>query len=89
MVAMVKVPLGGNMVKAFRNTVMALTFVGIAGCNMFWNFMNDYMVCGLALVASVTAGFCVERIFIERSRREMIRLHGADWHSAENRQLDL
>lgn len=55
---------------------------------MFLNFMNDYLVCGLALAASVTAGFCVERIFIERSRREMIRLHGANWHSAENRQVD-
>ncbi len=76
------------MVKAFRNLIMTLTFVGVAGCNMFWNFMNDYMACGLALAASVAAGFGVERIFIERSRREMIRLHGADWHSAENRQLD-
>ncbi|AJA65766.1 putative membrane protein YccC [Bradyrhizobium huanghuaihaiense] len=74
------------MVKAIRNTVMALTFVGVAGSNMFWNFMNDYIACGLALAASVTAGFCVERVFIERSRREMIRLHGADWHSAEDRQ---
>ncbi|MBM7488232.1 hypothetical protein [Bradyrhizobium canariense] len=76
------------MVKAFRNMLMALAFVGVAGCNVFWNFMNDYMACGLALAASVTAGLCVERIFIERSRREMIRLHGADWHSAEKRQLD-
>uniref|UniRef100_A0A7Z0Q8E1 Uncharacterized protein n=2 Tax=Bradyrhizobium barranii subsp. barranii TaxID=2823807 RepID=A0A7Z0Q8E1_9BRAD len=74
------------MVKATRNTVMALTFVGVAGSNMFWNFMNDYIACGLALAPSVTAGFCVERVFIEQSRREMIRLHGADWHSAEDRQ---
>ncbi|MGY4509308.1 hypothetical protein [Bradyrhizobium sp. USDA 3650] len=74
----------GRMVKAFRNMVMALTFVGVAGCNMFWNFTNDDMACGLALAASVAAGFCLERIFIERSRREMIRLHGAEWHSTEN-----
>ncbi|MCD9824403.1 MULTISPECIES: hypothetical protein [Bradyrhizobium] len=78
--------LGDNVVKAIRNTVMALTFVGVAGSNMFWNFMNDYIACGLALAASVTAGLCVERVFIERSRREMIRLHGADWHSAEDQQ---
>ncbi|WP_439396713.1 hypothetical protein ACRQ5Q_07315 [Bradyrhizobium sp. PMVTL-01] len=74
------------MVKAICNTVMTLTFVGVAGSNMFWNLMNDYFACGLALAASVAAGFCVERVFIERSRREMIRLHGADWHSAEDRQ---
>lgn len=71
---------------AFRNMVMAITFVVVAGSNILWNFMNSYIACGLALAASVTAGFCIERAFIERSHREMIRLHGADWHSAEDQQ---
>ncbi|MDH2348366.1 hypothetical protein [Bradyrhizobium sp. SSUT77] len=68
------------MVKAFRNTVMAPVFIVVAGSNILWNFMNSDIACGLALAASVSAGFCVERAFVERSRREMIRLYGVDWH---------
>lgn len=70
------------MVKAFRNTVMALTFFVLASSNMIWNLVDDYIACGLAVAASVTAGFCVERALVNRSHREMIRLHGADWYSA-------
>ncbi|MDA9393080.1 hypothetical protein WN73_21410 [Bradyrhizobium sp. CCBAU 45394] len=73
------------MVKAFRNTVMALTFVVLAGSNIIWNLLDDYVACGLAVAASVTAGFCVERAFINRSHREMIRRHGADWQAGSER----
>ncbi|SDI97496.1 hypothetical protein SAMN05216338_103521 [Bradyrhizobium sp. Rc2d] len=72
------------MVGAIRNTVMALTFIVVAGSNIFWNFINSYVACGLALAASVASGFCVERAFINRSHREMIRLHGVDLHSVED-----
>ncbi|WP_165405922.1 hypothetical protein [Bradyrhizobium genosp. SA-3] len=54
------------MVKAFRNTVMALTFVVVAGSNIHWNFTNDYIACGLALATSVAAALCVERAFPDR-----------------------
>ncbi|TYL72210.1 hypothetical protein FXB38_39075 [Bradyrhizobium cytisi] len=63
---------------------MALTFVLVAGSDILWNFVNSYIACGLALAALITAGLCIERAFIERSRREMVRLHGADWDSAED-----
>ncbi|OPY95228.1 hypothetical protein A5906_09585 [Bradyrhizobium sacchari] len=72
------------MIRAIRNTVMALTFVVVAGGNILWDFVNSYIACGLALAASVVAGVCVERAFINRAHREMIRLHGVDWHSAED-----
>ncbi|WP_439373077.1 hypothetical protein [Bradyrhizobium sp. DASA03120] len=74
------------MVKTFRNTVMVLTFLMVAGANILWDFVNTYIACGLALAASVTAGFCVERAFIKRSHREMIRVHGADWRTAKEEE---
>ncbi|MDA9404510.1 MULTISPECIES: hypothetical protein [Bradyrhizobium] len=74
------------MVKAFRNTAMALTFVVVAGSNIYWNFTNDYIACGLALAAGVAAAFCVERAFIKWSHREMVRIHGPDWSSAKDQQ---
>ncbi len=74
------------MVKTVRSAVMVLTFLVVAGCSILWDFMNSYVAAGLALAASITAGFCVERVFIKRSHREMIRRHGADWHSAEDQQ---
>ncbi|MGY4627324.1 hypothetical protein ACVWY3_005080 [Bradyrhizobium sp. USDA 4486] len=73
------------MVKAFRDTVMGLTFVVVAGSNIIWSLLDDYVACGLALAASVAAGFCVERAFIKRSHREMIRQHGADWQAGSER----
>ncbi|MFB6465005.1 hypothetical protein [Bradyrhizobium tunisiense] len=76
------------MVKAFRNTAIAFTFVVVAGSNIIWNLLDDYVACCLAVAASVTAGFCVERAFINRSHREMIRRHGADWQ-AGSEQADL
>ncbi|MBB4363062.1 RNase P protein component [Bradyrhizobium sp. CIR18] len=73
------------MAKAFRSTVMALTFVVVAGSNIIWSLLDDYVACGLALAASATAGFCVERAFIKRSHREMIRQHGTDWQVGSER----
>ncbi|MBB4423974.1 hypothetical protein GGD66_002518 [Bradyrhizobium sp. CIR48] len=73
------------MVKAFRNTIMALTFVVVAGSNIIWSLLDDYVACGLAVAASVTAGFCAERAFIKRSHSEMIRQHGADWQAGSER----
>ncbi len=73
------------MARAFRSTVMALTFVVVTGSNIVWSLLDDYVACGLALAASVTAGFCVERALIKRSHREMIRQHGADWLAASER----
>lgn len=69
------------MVRAFRDTVMALTSLVVAGSNILRDFMNSYLACGLALTASITAGFCVECAFIRRPNREMARLHRE--HSAE------
>ncbi|MCP3367740.1 hypothetical protein [Bradyrhizobium cajani] len=71
-----------KMVKACRSTVMALTFIVVATINILWDFMNSYVACGLALAPSVAAGFCVERAFIKRSHREMVRRRGAAWNSA-------
>lgn len=73
------------MVKTFRNTAMGLTFVVVAGSNIIWSLLDDYVACGLAVAASVTAGFCVERAFIKRSHREMIRQHGADSRAGRER----
>ncbi|WP_439402904.1 hypothetical protein ACNJYA_11240 [Bradyrhizobium sp. DASA03068] len=72
------------MGNAFRNTVIAIAFIAIASVGFVWDF-NSYIACGVALVGSFAVGLCVERIFIKRSHREMIRLHGADWHSAAKR----
>ncbi|WP_439397029.1 hypothetical protein ACRQ5Q_08345 [Bradyrhizobium sp. PMVTL-01] len=73
------------MAQAFRSTVMALTFVVVAGSNIIWSLLDDYVACGLALAASVTAGFCVERASIKRSHGEMIRQYGADWQAGSKR----
>jgi len=72
------------MVNAFRNTVMAVTFIASASVSILWDF-NSYIACGVALVVSFAIGYCVERALINRSHREMIHLYGADWHSAEDR----
>ena len=73
------------MVSALRNTVMAVAFFAVASVSVSWDF-NSYIACGLALVASLTAGFLVERAFITQSHREMIGLHGQDWRSPEDRR---
>ncbi|SFQ05076.1 hypothetical protein SAMN05216330_11446 [Bradyrhizobium sp. Ghvi] len=73
------------MVTACRNTVMALTFIVVASINILWD-MNSYVACGLALGASVAAGFCFERASVKWSHREMVRLHGADWSSPKDQQ---
>ncbi|UVO30516.1 hypothetical protein [Bradyrhizobium arachidis] len=69
------------MVYACRNTIMVIAFIAVASVSILWD-LNGYIACGLALAASVAAGFCVERAFINRSHREMISLHGADWQVA-------
>ncbi|KYK45212.1 hypothetical protein A1D31_35660 [Bradyrhizobium liaoningense] len=74
------------MVKACRNTVIALTFIVVVTINILWDFMNSYVACGLALAVSVAAGFCVERAFIKCSHRETVRREGADWSSANDQQ---
>ncbi|MCP3392378.1 hypothetical protein NLM27_26895 [Bradyrhizobium sp. CCGB12] len=74
------------MVKAIRNSVLILTFIIVAGSNILWGFMNSYLACGFALAASLTVGICIERVFVKRSHREMIRRHGRDSCPADEQQ---
>ncbi|MGV7215757.1 hypothetical protein [Bradyrhizobium sp. UFLA05-112] len=67
------------MMKSVRNAAMVGTFVVVVAAQITWEFANTYLACTLALVASFSAGFCVERVFIKWAHRKMTCLHGADW----------
>ncbi|MCK1336666.1 hypothetical protein IVB38_11655 [Bradyrhizobium sp. 38] len=71
------------MVNKVCNAAAALTFTVVA-VGGFWSFSNSYFICGLALVASLFARRTVERSFIKRAHRDMVRIHGMDWGCADN-----
>lgn len=77
---------GNIVVEHFRNAVAALSFTTVAGSNFLWGFMDDYLGCVLALVASFIAASCIERAFVRSAHREMARIYGADWGYADNDQ---
>ncbi|MGL3104608.1 hypothetical protein [Bradyrhizobium sp. BR 1432] len=70
------------MIKTFRNASVILTFVAVTGGSSCGS-MNNCFAFGLALVASFTAGSCIERILLNRAYREMVRLYGAEWSYAD------
>lgn len=53
------------MMKSVRNAVMVGTFAAVVAAQITWEFANSYVACALALVASFSAAFCVERVFIK------------------------
>ncbi|OAF16924.1 hypothetical protein [Bradyrhizobium neotropicale] len=75
------------MLNSFRNVAMLLAFLTIAGSNLFFDFINSYVACGLALVAAFLARLAMEWVFIERAYREMMRLHGADWQTTAGKRV--
>lgn len=79
-------PEGNIVVENFRNAVAALSFTTVAGSNFLWGFMDDYLACVLALVASFIAARSIERAFVSSAHRQMARIYGADWGSADNDQ---
>lgn len=70
------------MVGKLCNAAAALTFAAVV-VGGFWSLSNSYLICGLALVASIFARRSVERSFIKRAHRDMVRVHGADWGCAD------
>ncbi|MGY3462880.1 hypothetical protein ACVWW5_008385 [Bradyrhizobium sp. LM3.4] len=71
------------MVNKVCNAAAALTFTVVA-VGGFWSLSNSYFICGLALVASIFVRRTVERSFIKRAHRDMVRIHGTDWGCADN-----
>ncbi|MGY4345498.1 hypothetical protein ACVWXM_001965 [Bradyrhizobium sp. GM7.3] len=65
------------MVGKLCNAAAALTFTAVV-VGGFWSLSNSYLICGLALVASIFARRSVERSFIKRAHRDMVRIHSAD-----------
>lgn len=70
------------MVGKVCNAAAALTFTAVV-VGAFWSLSNSYFICGLALVASIFTRRSVERSFIKRAHRDMVRIHGADWGCAD------
>lgn len=70
------------MVDKVCNAAAALTLTVLV-VGGFWSLSNSYFICGLALVASIFACRSVERSFIKRAHRDMVRIHGADWGCAD------
>jgi hypothetical protein len=71
------------MVTIFRNIAFAGVVVSLAGCNIYWQVLNPYLACLLAIVAGWFASRAVEKFFIKRAYGEMGRLYGADWANRE------
>ncbi|MCK1479632.1 hypothetical protein IVB27_34035 [Bradyrhizobium sp. 197] len=65
------------------NAAAALTF-NVVVVGGVWSISNSYFSCGLALVAAIFARRAVERSFIKRAHRDMLRIHGADWGCADH-----
>lgn len=74
------------MFRNFRRAAAVLSFMAIAGSNFLWGVPNSYLPYGLALVASLLVDAYLQRIFVDRAYREMVRLYGADWSYADCEQ---
>lgn len=67
------------MITLLRNVAFALVVVVGAGSNIYWQPLNPYLACLLAVVAGWFAGRAVESFFIRRAYGEMRRLYGENW----------
>jgi hypothetical protein len=73
------------MITVFRNIAFVAVAGVLAGCNIYWQALNPYLACLLAIIAGWLAGRVVEKFFIKRAYGEMGRLYGADWANREGR----
>jgi hypothetical protein len=67
------------VITILRNLAIVAVVVILAGCNIYWQLLNPYLACALALAAGWFAGRAVEKYFIKRAYGEMGRLYGEDW----------
>lgn len=65
-------------------SAMTLTFAVAAGGCILLDITNKYLACGFALVALIAIRRLIQRVFIKRGYREMVRLYGAQWNVTED-----
>jgi hypothetical protein len=67
------------LITIFRKIAFGAVVVVLAGSNIYWQLLNPYLACLLALIAGWFASKAVEKFFIKRAYGEMGRLYGEDW----------
>ncbi|MFZ5713030.1 MAG: hypothetical protein ACOY3N_09340 [Bradyrhizobium sp.] len=67
------------MVTILRNAAFAAVIVLVAGSNIYWQLLNPYLACLLAVTAGWFVGRAVEEFFIRRAYGEMRQTYGENW----------
>jgi len=67
------------MVSLIRNFIMILTTFSIAAVNIYFDLLNPYVACLIAVMIGYFFGRIVELFFINQAHSKMRRSYGKDW----------